>query len=95
MVFREGEAQQLIEILTEKAGIVQDTWHAVGLPAASCPPGLGQASGGAEGRRQPVFGQAVPRGSALEMGAEFSPGAEGRTLCVWGGGVGCGGGGPR
>uniref|UniRef100_A0A8C0B7C9 Ribosome binding protein 1 n=1 Tax=Buteo japonicus TaxID=224669 RepID=A0A8C0B7C9_9AVES len=27
MVFSEGEAQQLIEILTEKAGIVQDTWH--------------------------------------------------------------------
>ncbi|XP_040434016.1 ribosome-binding protein 1-like, partial [Falco naumanni] len=27
-VFSEGEAQQLIEILTEKAGIVQDTWHA-------------------------------------------------------------------
>ncbi|XP_066479491.1 ribosome-binding protein 1 isoform X2 [Tiliqua scincoides] len=27
MVFAEGEAQQLIEILTEKAGGVQDTWH--------------------------------------------------------------------
>ncbi|KFP00452.1 Ribosome-binding protein 1, partial [Calypte anna] len=27
MVFSEGEAQQLIEILTEKAGIIQDTWH--------------------------------------------------------------------
>ncbi|NXF35913.1 RRBP1 protein, partial [Nyctibius bracteatus] len=27
MVFSDGEAQQLIEILTEKAGIVQDTWH--------------------------------------------------------------------
>ncbi|NXT88112.1 RRBP1 protein, partial [Anhinga rufa] len=27
MVFSEGEAQQLIEILTEKVGIVQDTWH--------------------------------------------------------------------
>ncbi|XP_074753556.1 ribosome-binding protein 1 isoform X2 [Athene noctua] len=27
MMFSEGEAQQLIEILTEKAGIVQDTWH--------------------------------------------------------------------
>ncbi|NXP55802.1 RRBP1 protein, partial [Heliornis fulica] len=27
MVFSEGEAQQLIEILTEKTGIVQDTWH--------------------------------------------------------------------
>ncbi|KGL87809.1 Ribosome-binding protein 1, partial [Charadrius vociferus] len=27
MVFSEGEAQRLIEILTEKAGIVQDTWH--------------------------------------------------------------------
>lgn len=31
MVFSEGEAQQLIEILSEKAGIVQDTWHTVGL----------------------------------------------------------------
>lgn len=31
MVFSEGEAQQLIEILTEKAGIVQDIWHTVGL----------------------------------------------------------------
>ncbi|NWR75804.1 RRBP1 protein, partial [Centropus unirufus] len=27
MVFSEGEAQQLIEILSEKAGIVQDIWH--------------------------------------------------------------------
>ncbi|XP_015712524.1 ribosome-binding protein 1 isoform X2 [Coturnix japonica] len=27
MAFSEGEAQQLIEILTERAGIVQDTWH--------------------------------------------------------------------
>ncbi|MBN3324067.1 RRBP1 protein, partial [Atractosteus spatula] len=27
MVFSEGEAQRLIEILTDKAGIVQDTWH--------------------------------------------------------------------
>ncbi|XP_040837743.1 ribosome-binding protein 1-like isoform X2 [Ochotona curzoniae] len=27
MVFNEGEAQRLIEILSEKAGIVQDTWH--------------------------------------------------------------------
>ncbi|NWS70477.1 RRBP1 protein, partial [Crotophaga sulcirostris] len=27
MIFSEGEAQQLIEILSEKAGIVQDTWH--------------------------------------------------------------------
>ncbi|XP_051469624.1 ribosome-binding protein 1 isoform X1 [Apus apus] len=27
MMFSEGEAQRLIEILTEKAGIVQDTWH--------------------------------------------------------------------
>ncbi|NXI45220.1 RRBP1 protein, partial [Galbula dea] len=27
MMFSEGEAQQLIEILTEKAGIIQDTWH--------------------------------------------------------------------
>ncbi|NWZ71605.1 RRBP1 protein, partial [Acrocephalus arundinaceus] len=27
MVFSEGEAQQLIEILTEKAGIIQDIWH--------------------------------------------------------------------
>ncbi|XP_032459715.1 ribosome-binding protein 1 isoform X7 [Phocoena sinus] len=27
MVFSEGEAQRLIEILSEKAGVVQDTWH--------------------------------------------------------------------
>uniref|UniRef100_A0A8D2AGL4 Ribosome-binding protein 1 n=1 Tax=Sciurus vulgaris TaxID=55149 RepID=A0A8D2AGL4_SCIVU len=27
MVFNEGEAQQLIEILSEKTGIIQDTWH--------------------------------------------------------------------
>ncbi|XP_016067480.1 PREDICTED: ribosome-binding protein 1 [Miniopterus natalensis] len=27
MVFSEGEAQRLIEILSEKAGIIQDTWH--------------------------------------------------------------------
>nr|XP_033791820.1 ribosome-binding protein 1 isoform X3 [Geotrypetes seraphini] len=27
MVFSEGEAQKLVEILTEKAGIIQDTWH--------------------------------------------------------------------
>lgn len=30
MVFSEGEAQRLIEILSEKAGIIQDTWHKVG-----------------------------------------------------------------
>lgn len=33
MVFNEGEAQRLIEILSEKAGIVQDTWHKVGPPS--------------------------------------------------------------
>lgn len=27
MVFSEGEAQRLIEILSEKAGVLQDTWH--------------------------------------------------------------------
>ncbi|XP_008058583.1 ribosome-binding protein 1 [Carlito syrichta] len=27
MAFSEGEAQRLIEVLSEKAGIVQDTWH--------------------------------------------------------------------
>lgn len=27
MVFNDGEAQRLIEILSEKAGIIQDTWH--------------------------------------------------------------------
>lgn len=41
MVFSEGEAQQLIEILTEKAGIIQDTWHMVGLPAPSWLPAAG------------------------------------------------------
>lgn len=44
MVFSEGEAQQLIEILTEKAGIVQDTWHTVGLWAASGGAREGKAS---------------------------------------------------
>lgn len=29
MVFSEGEAHRLIEILSEKAGIIQDTWHMV------------------------------------------------------------------
>lgn len=29
MVFNEGEAHRLIEILSEKAGIIQDTWHTV------------------------------------------------------------------
>ncbi|XP_021110758.1 ribosome-binding protein 1 isoform X2 [Heterocephalus glaber] len=27
MAFNEGEAQRLIEILSEKAGVIQDTWH--------------------------------------------------------------------
>lgn len=27
MVFSEGEAQRLIEILSEKTGVIQDTWH--------------------------------------------------------------------
>lgn len=29
MVFSEGEAHRLIEILSEKVGIIQDTWHMV------------------------------------------------------------------
>lgn len=29
MMFSEGEAHRLIEILSEKGGIVQDTWHMV------------------------------------------------------------------
>lgn len=29
MVFSEGEAHRLIEILSEKTGIIQDTWHTV------------------------------------------------------------------
>ncbi len=29
MVFTEGEAQQLMEILSDKTGIIQDTWHKV------------------------------------------------------------------
>lgn len=28
-VFSEGEAHRLIEILSEKGGVVQDTWHTV------------------------------------------------------------------
>lgn len=35
MVFNEGEAQRLIEILSEKAGVIQDTWHKVGSPSPS------------------------------------------------------------
>lgn len=46
MVFNEGEAQRLIEILSEKAGIIQDTWHKVGpLPWSCCEaPAAGQGS---------------------------------------------------
>lgn len=55
MVFSEGEAQQLIEILTEKAGIVQDTWHTVGLPAPPGPLAAGYQPGGAEGRGGGTF----------------------------------------
>lgn len=40
MVFNEGEAQQLIEILSEKTGIIQDTWHKVGPLRGHCS-GLG------------------------------------------------------
>lgn len=29
-MFSEGEAQRLIEILSEKTGVTQDTWHKVG-----------------------------------------------------------------
>lgn len=29
MMFSEGEAHRLIEILSEKIGIIQDTWHRV------------------------------------------------------------------
>lgn len=29
MVFNEAEAHRIIEILSEKAGIIQDTWHTV------------------------------------------------------------------
>lgn len=37
MVFNEAEAHRIIEILSEKAGIIQDTWHTVryGRPDAS------------------------------------------------------------
>lgn len=67
MVFSEGEAQQLIEILSEKAGIVQDTWHMVGLPAplwlstARALPSLGRCRG--EGKWH-IFGQAGPVGQS-------------------------------
>lgn len=33
----EGEAQRLMEILADKAGIVQDTWHKVGPPPRLVP----------------------------------------------------------
>lgn len=36
MVFNEGEAQRLIEILSEKAGVIQDTWHKVGPHSPAC-----------------------------------------------------------
>lgn len=39
MVLSEGEAQRLIEILSEKAG-VQDTWHKVGRDCPSCQQGF-------------------------------------------------------
>lgn len=42
MVFNDGEAQRLIEILSEKAGIIQDTWHKVGPPSSLS---LSEASG--------------------------------------------------
>lgn len=29
MMFTEGEAHRLIEILSEKVGVIQDTWHRV------------------------------------------------------------------
>ncbi|NWQ75500.1 RRBP1 protein, partial [Columbina picui] len=67
MVFSEGEAQQLIEILSEKAGIVQDTWHMVGLPAplwlsnTRALPSLGRCGGD---RKWHVFGKAGPELSA-------------------------------
>lgn len=35
MVFSEGEAHRLIEILSEKVGIIQDTWHMVWHPAVN------------------------------------------------------------
>ena len=74
MVFSEGEAQQLIEILTEKAGIVQDIWHTVGLPAplwlpaAGALPSLGRCEG--EGRH-PVFGQGGPKGQSWRQELNF------------------------
>lgn len=37
MALNEGEAQRLIEILSEKAGVLQDTWHKVGLSGSGCP----------------------------------------------------------
>lgn len=74
MVFSEGEAQQLIEILTEKAGIVQDTWHTVGLPAPSWPPAAGALLSlgrcGGEGRWH-VFRQAGPEGQSRRMELNF------------------------
>lgn len=81
MVFSEGEAQQLIEILTEKAGIVQDTWHTVGLPMPTWPPAAGALPSlgrcGGEGR-YPGFGWAGPEGHSWRPELNFSPGAEGR-----------------
>lgn len=40
MVFNEGEAQQLIEILSDKGGVIQDTWHKVQLIFILCQVGV-------------------------------------------------------
>ena len=42
----EGEAQRLMEILADKAGIVQDTWHKVGPPPRLVPLRLRQLARG-------------------------------------------------
>ena len=46
MVLSEGEAQRLMEILADRAGIVQDTWHKVGPPHVWCRCGCGQLARG-------------------------------------------------
>lgn len=100
MVFSEGEAQQLIEILSEKAGIVQDTWHTVGLSAPRWPFTAGPASAEPWEGELHIFlagwGPVNPEGQFWRPRADFFLlEREGRILscmlggsCLWGKRVG-------
>lgn len=107
MVFSEGEAQQLIEILSEKAGIVQDTWHTVGLWAPRWPFTAGLASLPSLGRESSTFFWQVgalltSRASSGDLELIFFCWKERAGSCpacwvapAWGGRGGFGGGGPH